>query len=557
MKRLRPSKLTFFVCLTAIIASTAIASAQLRLVPQIVRPTLMPGQTQTVRIAVQNVTDTTRTLTSRVDNMTLSPQGLPRRAGEDAPRGCREWLTVTPESANVPPGTSEVFECTLSPPRTASGGYYAMVSFGTRFQEPEQQPEGEGSAAMIGLSSSISAVFLVTVRGRDISVGAEAQGVALGVPSDEERAGTGKQWKAAVDVVNTGNMHAIMEGTLSILSEDGRTELDTCSLRSGQGYVLPGMTRRFTGAGEYNLPDAAYLALSRIGPTHAPKSSWARRITPFYIEDGEMKPGEPTEEMRKTAELLGARVMVKPARITFDVPPGGRRTKPIDLRNPSDKPITLEPEIDDWAMTPEGEIQVAENLQGDRSMPEIVQMPRRIRVPARGHRTVPVAVQMPRNAVGDYYPAVVFRAVIDGEKQPQDATYLPSTMLMCSVTNTGERELQVESAEVIRQSDGGVVFDLVASNTGNATINASASVRVIGPDGSEVAGPLQLGSSTFQLLAGGSRHLEATWYGRQSEGEHTANFSISSGSGESAGKRATFEIPAGDETDDKAENDEL
>ncbi|MFO7946943.1 MAG: hypothetical protein R6V19_09015 [Armatimonadota bacterium] len=551
MKHLRRSKLSFFVCLTAMIASAAISSAQLRIVPQIVRPTLMPGQTQTVRIAVQNVTETTRTLNTRVDNITLSPEGRPHRAGEDAPRGCREWLTVTPESVDVQPEVSQVFECTISPPRTASGGYYAMVTFSTRFQEPEQQPEvEEGSAAMIGLSSSISAVFLVTVRGRDMSVGAEAQGVALGVPSDEERARTGKQWKAAVDVVNTGNMHAIMEGTLSILSEDGRTELDKCSLSSGLGYVLPGMTRRFIGAGEYNLPDSAYLALSRIGPTHAPKSSWARRITPFFVHDGRLQPGEPTDEMRQTAELLGARVMVRPARVTFDVPPRGRRTKPIDLRNPSEQPIILEPEIADWTITRDGEIQVAENLHGDRSRPEMVQMPRRLQVPPRSHRTVPVAVQMPQDAVGDYYPAVVFRAVIDGEKQPQDATFLPSTMLHCTATNTGEAHLEIESAEATRQSDGGVVFEMVVKNTGTLTVNVSGRVRIDAPDGSAVTGALALGGEDLQLLAAASRHVRATWYGSQEPGEYTAHFSAVAAEVDSASARTTFTIPAPDEKDE-------
>lgn len=543
MERNKTCNILGVIVFVLALAAGTPALAQLAVIPQRANIAVIAGQTVTRNLAVSNRGRQPSTIYIRAYNMALSPKGLPGRASEDAPRGCTDWISVKPEEVTLDGGETASIQCTLSPPRDAAGGYYALIEYTTRRDVPAEGREGEQIRGSIDVGMSVATVLLVTVRGGRLQVGAEIAEVGLGLLSDEERIASGRQWQTKALIKNPGNMHAIMEGTASILTEDGRTQLETVAISAGLGYVLAEGVRLFSGAGQYNLPDGGYLLLIRVGPIHRSQATWARHLMPFFVDDGKIHGDKPTEAMSRTAQLLAVRVMAKPPTLQFDAPPGGMRTQAAELINPSDEPLTIACEVADWIITPDhGAIKVGEGLQGERSRPELVSAPRRITVPPRGHTTVPLSVQIPRDAAGEYYPAVVYRAVIAGRKQPQEAQYLPSTTLVCTVTGTEEPNLEMGECSVERQADGAIVFDMTLHNTGNVRLSTNSQVSITDERGNPAVEALAYKPNNMPLLAGGSRYLSLKWYGNLELGDYKANFYSTSEKGVSAGTSVKFEV---------------
>ncbi len=97
-------------------------------------------------------------------------------AVDDAPRSCKDWISVQPERFNLRPGDGQRLICRLRTPAKMAGGYYGAIScHGVPAARSEQEATAEnGVSAAVRFSYRIMAVVLVTVPGSDLRAIIEA-----------------------------------------------------------------------------------------------------------------------------------------------------------------------------------------------------------------------------------------------------------------------------------------------------------------------------------------------------------------------------------------------
>lgn len=163
------------------------------------------------------------------------------------------WIRITKEPIFVPRGQSVEVPFEVKIPENASpGGHYAAILIGTK------PPEFEGGGPTIGISSYVSSLMFVKIKGDVIEKARIREFVSEKTLYDRPEANFLLRFE------NLGTVHLRPQGVITIYNmwgkERGKVEINQ---KTNFGNVLPGTIRKFTfsWAGEFSPLD--------IGPYRA------------------------------------------------------------------------------------------------------------------------------------------------------------------------------------------------------------------------------------------------------------------------------------------------
>jgi hypothetical protein len=215
--------------------------------------TIKPGESRTVSVFVQNVTNGDETLRVITNDFTAKDEsGAPSLLlnGTANPKhGLKQYLS-TPEFVSVPAGQQKEVKVSVNiPAGAAGGGYYGAVRFAPG---SVSQADAEKN---VSLSGSVGSLVLVSVPGKITE--------NMQVASFDARKGnnastiftSAKDLTATVRFRNNGNIQEQPFG--KILLKKGDKTIGTYEINNGdaKGNVLPDSIRRFdtklTGVGSF------------------------------------------------------------------------------------------------------------------------------------------------------------------------------------------------------------------------------------------------------------------------------------------------------------------
>lgn len=530
-------RLLFLALAIATFLLTAIfAKAQMSISPLIIRERAYPGGFTRFFVNIANTGKVPLSCEMGTSAMEVVGAGLPVEVKE-APRSCKSWINFRPGKFTLNPGENKRVLCELRVPRDAQGGYYAIIYCqGTPIESGESGGKGSGVKAGIHLSYRMITPLLLTVPGPNLQAVIE-----VGKPFIEKKEDI-QGYILKVPVRNRGNIHARLEGFVEVKSSFGQS-IENISLTSGRGFVLPQHERLFNAEAKINLSDGVYI--TEVNLRVEGSSRPIRGIFPFYVSEGTPKVGEPTEDLLAQLKKKSAGFIVTPLSIDLQIPPGGRRSKAVEIKNLTDENLQISCQVKEWYRSPQGEdLIVGEIPPHKRSAANMLLISRKdFKVLPRSKRRVPVTVALPRNARGEYYAALVFdRPEIELENSPE-ALLRRSILIRVSGMEKSQQSLIIEKFTVRLQATGALLFELKYTNTGEVGVTPEIKVSIRDSNGKEV-GKIHPRIPNNFIQAGAERLIQFEWRQILDPEHYTAELTLHFDPQKPPiTKRAEFDIP--------------
>ncbi|NQU44521.1 hypothetical protein HQ520_14615 [bacterium] len=344
-------------------------------------------------------------------------------------------------------------------------------------------------------------------------------------------------------VRNRGNMHVRIAGKVEIRSEAGQI-LEDFTLTAGKGFLLPGHERVFRNEMQTSLPDGFYVAkvdLHREGHTQPMTNNFA-----FYVEAGEPKVGELSDEIRARLDKQSAGFTVTPGETTVSLRPGARRMQAVTLTNLTRDTFTVRARPAEWVrnidgrdLVMDGEASHGHSASGwiDVRSPEITLRP-------LGKSRVPLFVSLPKEAIGEGYAAVAFnRDGVNLDDSPAERSRR-SARLRVIAEGSGVRSAEIEAFESARLPNGAFEFILRFRNTGALGLFPDVSISILDKDSNQ-AGRITLPDVRNRLYqAGQTGEARAQYNQILDPGDYTASLNFAySDTQPAVSRRTTFTVP--------------
>ncbi|MCB2213421.1 hypothetical protein KQI52_15000 [bacterium] len=400
-------RLSTLVLFTLILAA-GLAQASIVLSPPVQEIPVYRGKQATFTITAINDGDETEAIQFLIKNMDITEEGRPFASDSTYDRGCAEWITLDPREAVVEPMQRVEITGTIDAPRGASGSYYAMFLVNVSEQQLDLE---DGGAGFKILSQAGTVLMPVVQSGRNEAIlnpdtlivypngeEAELQNNVLA-----ETAG----WEVVLGIRNDGEVHTTAHGDFTLWSSAG-VRLETVSLESGQGYILPGRTRNFRASGGGALTDGYYLMSFNL------RTREGRTITenlPFSIRENEVFFNETAEGTEALLKAAMPRFRLREKILQRNLSPGGDSYLAINLQNVSTDTINLHPELLEWFIDPAGYSKFSDvEPPHNRSCIDWIEMIDAdiVLLPKRS-TSVKAKVHTPEDATeGEFYGAITF-----------------------------------------------------------------------------------------------------------------------------------------------------
>ncbi|NLG68093.1 MAG: hypothetical protein GX496_00790 [Firmicutes bacterium] len=460
-----------------------------------------------------------------------------------------EWIEVQPTQFTITPGRSQTIQGRLTFPRSFSGGAYAAVIIELVPEpptdgEPGPRQEFRHQFAVIVEAVSRGAVVRPQVRIDGFRVATtEQRGF------EQYRARYGPQAVVFLtDVVNEGNVHALVSGTLSLWDESGR-KIREFPLGAGRGAVLPG----------------AAVAVGSLLPGGLPPGRYTAQAVINY---GGLRPAITRQSFVLGGDLLDSpqggravRIDVQPEVAIFELVPGASRFAAIRVRNLDRVPVTLSgtilPLVYDEAGNPNTEA-LPSPVSNDGWL---TLRPERITVAPGQVRNLQVAVRTPSDVQpGARYGQVLLRALpeTDGNEP------MLETDVAVPVHTIVGKDLRIEGVlspvELLPSPDGlqmtvGVRF----TNTGQIHVLPAGEVVLerqqtpVAADGAEYVGEpvwvpmtrLPMPATETPVLPGGTRLMGTMMAIPTEPGQYRASVLVRVTGGAPLSVQRTFRVADG------------
>jgi len=490
------------VAMTAVCSLTPPALAQLGISPTIVEAQVHPGGVRTFQVNVSNTGGKPLECTVGVMAMTVEAGGLPVAVAE-APRSCKDWITVKPEKFVLRPKEGKRLVCNVRAPKDVGGGYYAILSCSGAPQETADEARAEGG---LGAGIKFTHRALVPVL---LTVPAPRVQAILDAAMPILKRGEGHRGYAfALPIRNRGNIHCRMAGTIEIRSDAGQL-IEKFELTAGRGFILPMHERLFRSRLRLNLPDAAYVANVRLDTTVGPP---VRKAFPFCIENGQPKLVDLTEEAKAELMKRSPGFTVAPAQMLASLPAGGNRMQAVELVNLTDRTIPIRVRLFEWYRDPEGLDRVSADKppHGRSGLAWVTLRTEKLELRPLSRQRVPVTVSLPKDADGERYAAVSFdRTDVELDDSATERTRR-SARLRIWAEGTGEQGAEIVELRAARQPNG--VIELAAEFKNTGTLSIAPEVQFsIWDDQGNIVGKGTPSSSVTAVQAGAEGVALAQW----------------------------------------------
>ncbi len=193
----------------------------------------VPGSTLTTDLRIKNNNPLTEKL--KVTLMKFSAygeEGKPAIADREEGDTYFDWVKFTPSVFDAPPNEWKSIKMTITLPKTAAFGYYYAAAFSrATIQTPaSRQNVILGSTAVLVL---VEAKVGNVKREAAISQFTATKSMYEFLPA-----------KFTVKLRNTGNIHMVPSG--AVIIKQGKKQIASLKVNSGQGNILPGTNRIVT-----------------------------------------------------------------------------------------------------------------------------------------------------------------------------------------------------------------------------------------------------------------------------------------------------------------------
>ncbi|MCM8793721.1 MAG: hypothetical protein NC898_04570 [Candidatus Omnitrophica bacterium] len=238
-------KRVLFFCFILFLFFSLAEAATLRLNQTKIRLIILPGETKTGVIEVDNPSSEEVNVKAYLEDWkySLNQDGTKEFfPPHTLPLSCSGWISFSPSEFSIPPFGRRSIEYTVNVPKEAKGGHYAVLFFESLLGKSDLK-ENVG----INVIVRIGALFYIEPEGTTIRK-AEIENLSI---EKEERDKT----KITLDFKNSGNVDITTKGTFHIIDREGiihaRGDFNDV-------YTLPQDSARLVAIWKGSIPEGRY-----------------------------------------------------------------------------------------------------------------------------------------------------------------------------------------------------------------------------------------------------------------------------------------------------------
>jgi len=198
--------------------------------PPKIELSVLPGESQTGVITVQNITAFKHRVYAYPQNVKMTISGDLDFTEDSLSYGCVEWLSINPLEFDLPQGATQQVRYTIKVPLTAEGSHIGVLFFHTK---PQSAIKNTGSQ----VTARLGTIIIETVPGSGVKK-AEVTGLAVKKPSVRDPV------VAELTIKNNGSLLLRPAGTLELKNDRGFT-LGKTMVNESQESVFPFSQRVF------------------------------------------------------------------------------------------------------------------------------------------------------------------------------------------------------------------------------------------------------------------------------------------------------------------------
>jgi hypothetical protein len=526
--------LGILVILLFIVCGIAGAQVTLSLTPLRVELSVSPGSTRTFTILLINESkSSTARFKVKTMDLTQKPNGDYQvvELGESK-HSCASWIKLSTDNAVLGPGEALSLIGTVAVPRTAYGGKYAAVVMEL---VPDERAPGDTALASARFVHRMATVVELSVQSPRVKRLINIEGFTLESASQNDRLASAYGNDAlmlSAQVKNEGNIHALVQGTLTLRDSTGR-RLRQIPLGAGRGLVLPDASVRLSSILPAGLKPGDYIAdlAFKYGGTRP-----AVAKVPFTVGPTEAGATADAEGIRQT---VIAPFTAEPSEVALSYPAGAVVARSVVLENKSDQAIRVEGKPLPLEYDVEGEL-VQEGLsETESSCAQWIELrPASLQLAPRSRQVVRIVISIPKGEAGGKYADLVFAATpVDGAGWTGEA----GTTVFLTVGKESPPQAEIAGLDL---RDGGPsvghVFEATLRNTGTTHLKPSTvftlfkrvmpesvpGLEYIGPGSLVEVYSADLGESENVVLPGGERILRTTYAQPLEVGEYVLEVAV-------------------------------
>jgi hypothetical protein len=413
-----------------------------------------------VRFTIANGSAQVQSVSVKISDLDMSPEGFPSAAPEPRERGASRWLQLERTTLDLAAGETRTVQGTIRAPRDANGTYGAILEWSFSAGEGESRPR-----------SLFNTVLLVTVHGRGRAAPALViEGLDVLPPAGEQNG-----WQVRLRVKNAGNLHTRVAGSATLRRLGGAVVGQT-PLRSGQGLVFPGTVRHLTGVISAPLEDGPYFALAETyadpggrGPSH---------VGFFLVRGGRVEAKPPDERILRELAALLPPISVQAKVVQTSLRPGGRRVVPVRVTNHTQERLTVTARLRPTAELGGRGDQLGRCRPGCFSVP-----PRTLELSPQRSGAIGVTVALPRDATGEVCAVLEIVASLPGGSQ---SAYATDVLVLVTAQGTERVALEVDHLAVTAPGTREASYEVSVRNAGNVSVQPTVRISVLDSAGDEV-----------------------------------------------------------------------
>ena len=349
------------LALLCYLVSVPPALGQVSVVPLVQEVSVNRGGKTRFQLRIANRGSEMRTFSIHPYNLDISEEGMPSPIREETEWSCVDWITFTPKTFELQADEVQIVEGLVHAPKDALGGHYAFIT--CEYSIPSQPVifgEQQKSQADIQFGRAVSSILMITVRSSknlvqmepDSLVLVSGQSVSYDLMQDFSVPAEGNIWQVILPVENTGNIHTVAQGEVSIWTEDIRL-VEKAPLLAGRGYVLPGKRRLFQAQGTKPLADGIYMVKVQI---RTREGKLVQGSFPYSIAKGKAIQGAASEALRVLIEASTPRFSLSERLLDYKITPRGKRTKGIRLTNHTSDTLSVASRVVAWTLDDSGKV---------------------------------------------------------------------------------------------------------------------------------------------------------------------------------------------------------
>ena len=480
---------------------------QVSIVPLIQEISVNRGGKTGFQLQIANRGTETLAFSMHTYNLGISEEGVPSVNQEETQWSCMDWITFSPNTFELEVDKIQIVDGLVRAPKDAEGGYYAFIT--CEFSVPSGPfnfGKDNKSQVDIQLARAVSSVLLVTARSSKNHVQLEPDSLFLA--SGKERSKdielspngqeTGNNWQVNLAVVNTGNVHTVAMGDVSIWTEGARL-VERAQLLAGRGYILPGKRRLFKAQGTKRLEDGIYMVKAQL---RTKDGKLVQGAFPYSIVKGEAIPGAASDAIRALMEASAPPFSLSTNLLDFGITPGGNTTKGIRLTNYTPDTLSVSARLVNWSMNDSGMVTLNPDPKNivKPCLSWVTVSPEPLLLPPKGSGSAKINVNAPAEINGEYYTAIIFETSKTGKMLPTEFELARTLFVTVSFKKNLEYKASISSVSYDPISPMMRAFVVNVENVGNVHCFTQGEIEIYDKKYNLMMEPIAFGSSQDYLL---------------------------------------------------------